>query len=81
MPNGLSGGPFVFQSMLRRIFHQATRIAHFVHHGVAHIGTGAAANALILQTLAYVDARGADLYTQSAIYAGTQMERIQIGIF
>ena len=63
---------------MRGVFHQTTRVPHFVHHRVAHVNAGCTANALVLQPFSDVYARGANLHTQRAINAGTQIELCQI---
>ena len=71
----------VFHRMLRRKFNQVTRITYFVHHGVAHVGTSTTANAFVLQAFSNINAGGADLHTQTAIDAGTQIHSGEIGFF
>ena len=57
---------------------QAARIAHLVHHAVAGVDAGGAADALVLQALADVDAGRADLHAQRAVDAVAQAQRARI---
>ena len=59
--------------------HQAARVLHFVHHGVAGVDTQAAANAVVLHAVADVDTHGADLHTQAAVDAVPQALGLVVG--
>ena len=59
--------------VLRRVADQAARIAHLVHHFIAGIDAGAAGDALVLQSVADIDAGRADLHADRAIDAVTQL--------
>jgi hypothetical protein len=61
---GSAACPVLGQRVLRGVAHQAARVAHLVHHGVADVGAGAAADAFVLQAVADVDAGRADLHAQ-----------------
>jgi hypothetical protein len=63
------------QAVLRVVAHQPARVVHLVHHAVAHVDAGGAADALVLQALADVDAGGADLHAQAAVDAVAQAQR------
>ena len=71
--------PFVGHAVLGREPDQAARVIHLVHHVVAGIDAGAAADALVLQALADVDAGRTDLDAERAVDAGAQIERCRIG--
>ena len=64
--------PAVFHAVLRGKADQSARQLHLVHHTVASIHAQAAANALVLQAVANVDAHGADLHAQGAVDAIAQ---------
>ena len=69
----------VLNRMFCRKLNQASLVSYFVHHGVAHVGTSTATNALILQAFSNVNAGGANLHTQTAVDAGTQIQGGKIG--
>ena len=81
MAQGLGLAPVVLHGVFGRILHQPARITDLVHHRVAGVGAGTAANAFVLQAIADVDAGRADLHAQVAANAGAQVERGQIGLF
>ena len=81
MAQGLALRPVLVDRVFGGIFHQAARVVHLVHDLVADIGAGAAANALVLQAFADVDAGGAHLHAQAAVHAGAQAGLRQIELF
>ena len=76
----LRARPVLLQGILRGVAYEAARVPHLVHHRVAHIDAGGAADAFVLQTLPDVDAGRADLYTQRAVDTRTQIQRRQVGL-
>ena len=58
-----------------RVADQATCVAHAVHDLVAPVDAGRATDALVLQALADVDARGTHLHADPAIDAGAEAQR------
>ncbi len=66
--------------ILRGKAHQATFVAHFVHHRIAHIRAGAARNTFVLQAITNVDARRTDLNTHGAIDTSPQLRLGQVDI-
>ena len=58
--------------VLRGKANEAARVVHLVHHAVARVHAQAAANALVLQAVANVDAGGAHLHAQRAVNAVAQ---------
>src|SRR5574343_902291 len=68
----LAAAQVVLQPVLGHVANQALLVAELLHDAVAHVDTGGAADALVLQALADVDAGGANLDTQAAVHAGAQ---------
>ena len=67
--------PAAGQRVLRGEADQAARVVHLVHHAVAHVHAGGAADALVLQALADVDAGRAHLHAQGAVHARAERQR------
>ena len=65
-------GFLLLQFTGRAVAYQLGCIAHFVHDGVTGINTGGATNALILQAVANIDTRRANLDADTAIDAVTE---------
>src|SRR4029453_10434848 len=57
------------QRVLGRVADQAPRVAYLVHHLVAAVDTGGAADTLVLEALADVDAGRAHLHADAAVHA------------
>ena len=57
------------QAVLGRIAHEAARIIHLVHDGIAGVDAGGAGDALVLQPLANIDTGRAHLHTELAVDA------------
>jgi len=68
------------QGAFAGVAYQARVIAHLVHDGVAGINAQGAANAFILQSIPYIDTRGANLHTQVTPNAITKSLGIVVGI-
>ncbi len=62
----------MLHAVLRRVTDQSARVAELVHHVVAGVDAGGAADALDLQAVADVDAGGADLHALLAVDAVAQ---------
>ena len=68
------------QAVLRGVADQPARVVHLVHHAVADVDAGGAADAFVLQALADVDAGRADLHAQPAVDAVAQAQRLAVGL-
>nr|GEU28321.1 hypothetical protein [Tanacetum cinerariifolium] len=68
-PHG-AGAELLGQRALGAVADQAARCGNLVHHAVAGVHAGGAADALVLQAVADVDAGGADLHAQRTVDAG-----------
>ena len=76
----LRARPVLRHAVLRGVADQAARVLHLVHHAVADVDAGGAADALVLQALADVDAGRADLHAQVAVDAVAQLGGLQVGL-
>ena len=77
----LLAAPAVGHAVFGGVADEAARVAHFVHHAVAGVDAGGAADAFVLQAVADVDAHGADLHAQGAVDAFAQALRLVVGFF
>src|SRR5690606_7088164 len=68
----------VLERVLRRVADEAARVAHLVHDGVAGVDARRTRDALVLQALADVDPRRADLNAPRAVDAVTEPGRLRI---
>ena len=64
-----------------RVTHQAARQADFIHHLIAHIDAGGAADTFILQAFANIDASRANHHALAAIDTVTQPGGFGINAF
>jgi hypothetical protein len=74
-PEHLQPRPAVDDTVFGGVADQPLGVAHLVHHVVADVDAGGAADALVLQAVADVDAGGADLHAQRAVDAVAQALR------
>ena len=70
----------LLQAVLGRVADQAARVVHLVHDAVAGIDAGGAADALVLQAVADVDAGRTDLHAHAAVDAVAQALALRVDL-
>ncbi len=77
----LALAPLVLHGVFAGVANQPARITHLVHDLIAGIDTGAAADAHVLQAIADIDARRADLHADAAVHAIALALRARVDMF